>query len=65
MCDVSSFSDGQGSLAQACLLEKRASDRLRMRLCVIYRVAGKFCVSVILRIGDFLWFAGTIFCGSR
>ena len=30
-----------------------------------YRVAWKFCGSFILRIGDFLWFAGTNFCGSR
>ena len=30
-----------------------------------YRVARKFCGSFILRIGDFLWFAGTNFCGSR
>ena len=58
MCDVSTFSDGQGSLALACLEEKRASDHLRTRLCVIYRVAGKFFVSFILRIGHF-------FCGLR
>ena len=30
-----------------------------------YRIARKFCGSFILRIGDFLWFAGTKFCGSR
>ena len=32
---------------------------------MVYRVAWKFCGSFILRIGDFLWFAGTNFCGSR
>ena len=30
-----------------------------------YRLAWKFCGSFILRIGDFLWFAGTNFCGTR
>ena len=30
-----------------------------------YRVGRKFCGSLILRIGDFLWFAGKNFCGSR
>ena len=30
-----------------------------------YRVARKICGSFILRIRDFLWFAGTNFCGSR
>ena len=30
-----------------------------------YRFALKFCGSFILRIGDFLWFAGTNFYGSR
>ena len=30
-----------------------------------YRVARKCCRSFILRIGDFLCFAGTNFCGSR
>ena len=30
-----------------------------------YRVAWKFWGSFILQIGDFLWFAGTNFCGSR
>ena len=33
--------------------------------CLRYSVAWKFCGSFILRIGDFLWFAGTNFCGSR
>ena len=30
-----------------------------------YRVARKFCGSFILRIGEFLWFAGTNICGLR
>ena len=39
-----------------------------LRLVVVgfcYRVAQTFCGSFILRIGDFLWFAETNFCGSR
>ena len=32
---------------------------------ITYRVARKFCGSFILQIGDFLWFAGTNYCGSR
>ena len=31
----------------------------------IYRIAWKFWGSFILWIGDFLWFVGTNFCGSR
>ena len=31
-------------------------------LAIHYRVALKFCGSLILRIGDFLYFAGTNFC---
>ena len=30
----------------------------------VYHVARKFCGSFILRIGHFLWFTGTNFCGS-
>ena len=30
-----------------------------------YVIQRKFCGSSILRIGDFLWFEGTNFCGSR
>ena len=38
---------------------------LNFGICNDYRVARKFLGSFILRIGDFFWFAGTNFCGSR
>ena len=37
----------------------------RHKIPSTYRVAGNFCWSFILRIGDFVCFAGTNFCGSR
>ena len=46
-------------------LGNKTSNRINMNIGNIYRVARKFCGSFILRIADFLWFAGTNFCGSR
>lgn len=46
-------------------VQQRALSRARNWQISKHRVAWKFCGSFILRIGDFLWFAGTSFCGFR